>query len=167
MFTKIKSNTIHLRHSNLYRLPPVTEVPYGYLWRTWRDGDEIGIPTLLGEVFGPKRASFKNLKRFWEDHPIIVPGGISIIETDNREIVGTATGRIDKCKPHLGYVHRVAVQKNHRRRGLATHLVLKTLKYIADNKGRVAIVGTNEHNLQAISIYLKLGFEPVVESQDS
>lgn len=166
MFTERQPRSVLMTHSSLDRLLPVPEVPAGYLLRTWRDGDELGIPPLLGEAFGVNRASFKDLQRFWLDHPGIVPEGIFIIETDKGELVGTATGRIDLDQSHQGYVHRVAVRRGHRRRGLATLLVLKALHYIADNNGRVAIVGTDENKPQAISIYLRLGFELSVESQN-
>ena len=158
---------MRLALSGLDRLPRVPEVPEGYLLRTWRDGDEVAIPALLGEAFGPSRASFHDLQQFWLTHPGIRPEGIFIIESEVGEVAGTATARIDEVQDHAGYVHRVAVRRTHRRRGLATLVVLKALHHIADHHGRPALVETNEDNMLAISLYLKLGFEPAIEDEQT
>ncbi len=158
---------VRLTLSGLNRLPRVPEMPEGYRLRTWRDGDEVAIPALLGEAFGPSRASFHDLQQFWLTHPCIRPDGIFIIESEVGEVAGTATARIDQAQDRAGYVHRLAVRRTHRQRGLATLSVLKALHHIADHHRCLAIVETKEDNIVAISLFLKLGFEPAIEDEQT
>jgi ribosomal protein S18 acetylase RimI-like enzyme len=65
-------------------------------------------------------------------------------------ITGRSAGR--------GYLQRLAVDPSHQRRGIATALVLDGLGWLARHGASQAIVNTQEHNLDALALYARLGF---------
>ena len=65
-------------------------------------------------------------------------------------ITGRSAGR--------GYLQRLAVDPSQQRRGIATALVLDGLGWLARHGASQAIVNTQEHNLDALSLYARLGF---------
>ena len=65
-------------------------------------------------------------------------------------ITGRSAGR--------GYLQRLAVDPPQQRRGIATALVLDGLGWLARHGASQAIVNTQEHNLDALALYARLGF---------
>jgi GNAT superfamily N-acetyltransferase len=65
-------------------------------------------------------------------------------------ITGRSAGR--------GYLQRLAVDPAEQRRGIATALVLDGLRWLGRHGVSQAIVNTQEHNLDALSLYARLGF---------
>jgi mycothiol synthase len=65
--------------------------------------------------------------------------------------------------PHSGFVFWLAVRPEHRRRGLGTFALCRALQHMADEPAlRDAVLYTEEYRAPAISLYLKLGFLPLV-----
>ncbi len=81
------------------------------------------------------------------------------------EIVGTATAQIKEGRPHL---HFVAVREEHRGRGLSFPLNAAVLK-LHEARGRSdgCFLTTADWSLPAISVYLRLGFLPVLWTDDA
>jgi ribosomal protein S18 acetylase RimI-like enzyme len=65
-------------------------------------------------------------------------------------ITGRSAGR--------GYLQRLAVDPSQQRRGIATALVLDGLRWLGRHGVSQAIVNTQEHNVDALSLYTRLGF---------
>jgi len=64
--------------------------------------------------------------------------------------------------PHSGHVYWVAVLDGHRRRGLGRFALTRALQYFATHGCRDAVVCTHEYRGPAVSLYLDLGFEPLL-----
>jgi ribosomal protein S18 acetylase RimI-like enzyme len=116
------------------------------------------MPALLGEGFGPHRATYAALEEFWRRFPGLGPSGALIVESSDGEIAATVSTRVEVERL---WIHLVAVSGQHRRRGLATFAILSALDAHAGRGIDSAWVGTAAHRLAAIRLYLGLGFEVV------
>jgi ribosomal protein S18 acetylase RimI-like enzyme len=77
-----------------------------------------------------------------------------------RRVVGFA---ISGWGGNSGYVQRVAVHREHRRRGVARTLVVDALAWIAGRPVTAAYVNTGLENSAALALYEELGFERLDE----
>ena len=150
--------SVTMIRGDLRGLPPLPETPAGYCVRTWHVGDDIAVPALLGDAFGPDRATYDDLLRFWRRFPGIEPDGVFVVENASGEVVGTATARIDPSSPACGWIHLVAVASGYRRGGLGRLLVIRALHHLAARGVSRALVGTTAANTAAISMYAAIGF---------
>jgi ribosomal-protein-alanine N-acetyltransferase len=64
---------------------------------------------------------------------------------------------------HTGYVQRVAVHRDHRRRGVARALVIDALAWMSALPLTAAYVNTGIDNTAALALYEDLGFERLDE----
>ncbi|MEL6893382.1 MAG: GNAT family N-acetyltransferase [Actinomycetota bacterium] len=72
---------------------------------------------------------------------------------------GTAVGfAITGLAGSVGYVQRVAVRPDARRRGVARLLVADTLSWLQRRGANTALVNTGDHNDAALELYRSLGF---------
>jgi ribosomal protein S18 acetylase RimI-like enzyme len=126
----------------------------------------MAIPALLGDAFGPDRATYDDLLQFWRRFPGIDPDGVFVVETAGGEVVGTVTGRIDPSSPMRGWVHLIAVASSYRGHALGRLLVIQALHYLAARGASLALVGTRETNTVAISMYAAIGFVPSIEGHE-
>ena len=125
-----------------------------------QNGDEDKVPSVLGDAFdSPKEGTFDHFHGFLSHHGGLIPENILVIETDSGEAVGTTTARLESAQ--VGRLHRVGVRTQHQGRGLGKILVLQALHHIVKIGASVATVATEDYNLAAISVYLKVGFQPV------
>lgn len=74
----------------------------------------------------------------------------------DRQVVACA---ISGAAGAVGYVQRVAVDPEHRRRGFARHLVLDGLDWMTEQGATTALVNTGIANEPALALYRTLGFE--------
>ena len=81
------------------------------------------------------------------------------------EICGTATAQVKEGRP---YLHFVAVREEHRGRGLSFPLNASVLKlHEARGYRDGCFLTTDDWRIPAIAVYLKLGFLPVLWSDDA
>ncbi len=57
------------------------------------------------------------------------------------------------------YVHDLFVHSEHRRKGLATKLLQRTVKYLKASGAEYVMLGVRQNNEAAIKLYHKLGFK--------
>lgn len=75
----------------------------------------------------------------------------------NNEVVGTT---MVSSRGKVGYISAVMVSPDHRRKGIATTLVKRSVEYIQGRKMERAVLHAVSTNAPAIGVYSKLGFEP-------
>jgi GNAT superfamily N-acetyltransferase len=79
-------------------------------------------------------------------------------------LVATASLQVHPDAPECGWLRWVATEQDRRREGLARALVIGVLAIAEQGGCREACLRTATDRLDAIALYLQLGFEPLVRS---
>jgi predicted dehydrogenase/ribosomal protein S18 acetylase RimI-like enzyme len=146
---------------NLENLP-IAKLQDGYSIRNYQPGDEQAWLDICNPAINMTwnmedlKEKLINVSWFTPEHLLFV--------CHQQNIVGTACAwqlRADEKK--VGYVHMVAVRPEYRGKGLGRLLTLKVLHYLKKQGFRESKLNTDEFRLPAISLYLDLGFKPVIK----
>lgn len=139
--------------------------PAGYTIRTYRPGDEQPFLELMGLMdFDPWDAA----KLDYNMARILPEGWFFAVDDASGAIVATAmalhnyTGR----HPFTGDVGWVACRVEHRGRGLGYAVTACVTNRFREAGYTQIILGTEYYRLPAIKTYLKLGYVPVIESEE-
>ena len=137
----------------------------GYVIRTYRPGDEAPFLSLMAE------ADFDR----WDDKKLrynmsrIIPDGwFFAVETAPEIIVGTAMclHNYSGSTPFTGNVGWLACDSGHRGHGLGYSLTAHvTNRFLSAGYARIQL-HTEYYRLPAVRTYLKLGYLPVMYSQE-
>lgn len=159
------SEPLHLER-HLAVAVPRTALPRGYRLRPYRPGDEAAWTTLLRRAerlhpIGPE--SF--LKAFPGDDRLRADR-IAFAVDGRGETAGTVGAWFTREGPrgHWGMVHWLAVDPDHRGRGLAKALLAWCLKRLR-RWHRMVYLGTSSSRTAALKLYLDFGFAPVLFSE--
>jgi ribosomal protein S18 acetylase RimI-like enzyme len=139
---------------------PIPHLPIGY---QELKNDEVMFPQwagLLNEVFGGY--PMERLKEQVLDEPQWRPDRVMLAGEEGRPVAMSMAWEEPRLWPHSGHVFWVAVLEAHRRRGLGRFVLTRALQYFAARGHRDAVVYTEAFRGAAISLYLELGFEPMV-----
>ena len=93
-----------------YTITPFTIEAYEKVYALWRECDGIGLS---------RADSMANIQRYLKRNP-----GMSFIAETGDEVVGALLAGHDGRR---GYIHHLAVDRAHRRKGIARKLVEKSL----------------------------------------
>lgn len=88
-----------------------------------------------------------------------------LLVTDNSRLVATASLQVRTDSPYSGQIRWVATAPDMRRQGLANFLVVRLLEIAATEGCKNAYLKTTTDALGAITLYLKLGFRPMIDSE--
>jgi mycothiol synthase len=136
--------------------PPL---PQGYQWRTFREGDEDAWCEVVDGNIGEGWSSDKfELAIFTA--PQFDPEGLFMATRDGRPAGTCCTWEDESGKGDRGILHMLAVRPEHRDRGLGTFLAYKVLEYFRNRGFSSVELSTDDSRLDAIKIYLNLGFTP-------
>ncbi len=147
---------------------PSAPLPTGYQFRMYKM-DDIDVwvniyksadiyNTITPELFR---------REFGFDENIIGKRMIFLIDTTSGEAVGTSTAWSDPGgNPKEGRVHWVAILPGYQGKGLAKPLLAETLRILRDNGCVKAFLMTSTGRIPAITLYLKFGFLPVIQSEE-
>lgn len=142
-------------------LPEVTEHP-GVSCRSMRDGDASAWDTIVSEAFGWPEPS-GHFEAHMRHDPSFAPERVYFVLRDGLPVAtASAWCKPDKFGVDVGYLHFVAVRPGHTNRGLGTLASLVALHAMAADGRTSVVLLTDDHRQAAISIYLKLGFSPLV-----
>jgi len=149
-------------------IPPVN-VPPGYGVRLLRPHDAADRAEFLALMRITQLSTWSH-ERLALVCSTMLPGGwLGIVHTETGALVATATAQ-DTPDPLLhpagGEVGWVATHPAHRRRGLGRAVVTLALARLAAAGYRRIYLKTDDHRLPAIRVYLTLGFEPLLYSDD-
>ena len=107
----------------------------------------------FGSTWGNDAASLADIR-------VATPHHRARIVRDGRQMAGFA---ISGWGGPTGYVQRVAVHRDHRRRGVARSLVIDALAWMSGLPLTAAYVNTGVDNAAALALYEDLGFERLDE----
>jgi len=135
-----------------------------YTYHQLRAEDVQALKQLLrvfGEAFGDKDAYQSAVPR--DEYLLSLltkPHFIALVAVTNHKVVGGVTAYVlEKCeqKRRVNYIYDLAVQEQHRRKGIATRLINK-LRHIARERGAYIIyVQADKLDDPAIELYQSLG----------
>src|SRR6478609_7887702 len=151
---------------HLNDLPPI-ELPEGFLIRTFREGDIANwsqIETSVDEFPAVERA-----ERYFEGEfgpqMVLMSDRSFMLETLAGEAIGTTTAWMGAFRGEpMGKIHWVAIDPAYQGNGLAKPLVATALHRLARDHQR-AYLDTQTTSYRAVGLYLKYGFEPVIETE--
>lgn len=141
---------------------PVHELPAGYRFRTYREGDEVtwtGLhsaaepyidvtPELFVREFGANRDA--------------LPDRMFFVETSEGEPAASISAwwERDRGNPmERGRIHWVVVHPNHQRRGITKPMMTRAMHRLALDHPS-AMLGTSAGRTWALKVYLDFGFYP-------
>jgi mycothiol synthase len=143
--------------------PPAIQLPHGYELRTFEDGDdgawlaiqELADPVIPGGDFGGFLLKY---------HAALLPGGLFFaFDRSSGQAVATA-GAIHNTRdgmfPGGGELAWVATVPAHQSKGLGRALSAAAVRRMLDAGYESIRVGTQDHRLPAIKVYLRMGFLP-------
>lgn len=147
---------------------PQHELPEGYRFRTFADGDremwcEVCLESGLFENMDQAREKFD--KDFGGHEEEMNERCFFLVDEATGKAVGTTTAWYDinfqDTGLDYGRIHWVAIRKDYQGRKLARPMMTYAMRYLAERHQR-ARLATNTECARAISIYLDFGFEPVL-----
>jgi mycothiol synthase len=144
---------------------PRITVPVGYTLRTYRSGDETQFFALMALAGWPG----------WDEQKLkpwlfrILPDGwFMAIEQDSGKIVASAMATHDHTwkYPFCGEVGWVAADPAHTGKGLGLAVTAAVTTRFIEIGYRDIHLFTEHWRLAAIKIYLKLGYEPIIDAPE-
>lgn len=148
---------------------PHYELPDGYRFVMYSAGDEtdwINIEITAREL-RDKEQGAEVWKKYYGGHENELAERMVFIENSRGEKVATATAFYDIYGRDVsgdGWLHWVAVRRDHQGRGLAKPLIAHTLEVMRSLGYRRAKIPTQTTTWLACKIYLDFGFMPVPEN---
>jgi ribosomal protein S18 acetylase RimI-like enzyme len=121
--------------------------------RLFRDEDERRVAALWTQVFGDTQphndpVNVIRQKRAYQ-------GDLFWVAVDENQIVGAVMGGYDG---HRGWIYSLAVDREHRRRGIGTALICQVEKAFRDLGCSKVNLQVRESNGEVITFYEKLGY---------
>lgn len=160
MIMESQFKQLHMRYSNLKNLPPLL-LKAGYGIHTHIEGQENVWEDVIKRSFG----------RFYSFENFLIPAGgykpeyILYVTKDGKEIA-TAMGTEHKRFPGEGWFRMVGTVPEARGLG-AGKLVCHAVMHSLAARGYDSVVlSTDDERLGAISMYLSLGFEPIIFDEE-
>ncbi|MBI3970234.1 MAG: GNAT family N-acetyltransferase [Chloroflexi bacterium] len=166
-----KRPNLRMLRPDLDDLPPlepvVAALPAGYGFRTYRPGDEGAWAAIMNTMNeGQPRqwdAAKTQEKLTGCPRPQFDPDGLFLITYGPEATpIGSACAWLPNPEEQeFGILHMVCVLPEHRGHRLGYPLCLAVLQRFRERGFRRVRLGTGEHRLGAVKIYLELGFQPV------
>ena len=126
------------------------ESPGTHPFRPWHHAAAARVDqNAFGLMWGNDATSLRDIRRATPHHRA------RIVRRD-RHIVGFA---ISGAAGENGYLQRLAVHTDHRRQGIAQHLVIDALQWMHQRRLRTALVNTGVTNVGGLALYEGLGFQ--------
>src|SRR5215217_418135 len=151
---------------HLNDLPPV-ELPEGFGIRTFREGDIANwcrIETSVDEFSVVEHAE-RYFEREFGPQIELMSNRSFMLETSGGEAIGTTTAWMGAFQGEpMGKIHWVAIEPAYQGKGLAKPLVAMAMHRLGEDHQR-AYLDTQTTSYRAVGLYLKYGFEPVIETE--
>lgn len=148
---------------------PCYDLPEGYRFVFYRPGDRerwIEIERSAGE-FSSYEKGLASWNEYYGGHEDELINRMVFIENPDGEKVATATAYRDvegEETGDSGWLHWVAVRKDHQGRGLSKPLISHTLHIMAGFGYPHCKIPTQTTSWLACKVYLDLGFRPIPEN---
>lgn len=148
---------------------PRFELPEGYRFVFYQEGDRedwISIELSAKELESREQGR-EVWKRYYGGHEEELKDRMLFVENSAGEKVATATAYYDpfgRDVPSMGYLHWVAVRRDHQGKGLSKPLISRTLARLGELGYRQSKITTQTTTWLACKIYLDFGFRPTPEN---
>lgn len=158
---RIKLQMIRINANDI----PKYELPEGFRFRMFRDGDQklwANIETRVDE-FKTEDDALKRFEREFGDYIDEMEERCLFIETDEGETIGTTTAWYGDLKGDgqiRGRIHWVGVVPEYQGRGLSKPMLSRAMEILAACHDEFYLTSQTT-SWQAINMYLNFGFEPV------
>lgn len=148
---------------------PRYDLPAGFRFVPYADGDRdnwIRIE-LSAKELESREQGLEVWERYYGGHEGELADRMFFVENEAGEKVATATAYYDpfgEDDPSIGYLHWVAVRRDHQGKGLSKPLISRTLERLRELGYEQAKIHTQTTTWLACRIYLDFGFRPTLES---
>ena len=147
-----------MRRANLDNLPPLPELPPGYVLREFRPDDLDALSAMMRESFADPQWTSERLRTVLTNAPDVKK--VFIVTFGDHPVASASARILPDDHPDSGYVHWVAVDVRHQGQKLGYFVTLATLYEFRRRGLKDAVLETDDERLAAIKTYQNLGFEP-------
>lgn len=142
---------------------PCIELPSEYDIRSYIEGDEVYWDKIISSTFESNDFVFNEFIKSREQYS---PEKVLFVTYKNIPI-GTATAWFQKqYGEDTGYLHMVGVEKEHSGKRLGYTISLAVLNKMIEIGYKYCVLQTDDYRIPAIKTYLKLGYKPLIVSED-
>jgi GNAT superfamily N-acetyltransferase len=141
---------------------PIYELPPGYRFRMYREGDEetwMELQRAAEPFFEVKPELFM---REYGEHLDALPDRMFFVETLDGEPAASISAWWEKDRHNpmeRGRIHWVVVHPKHQRRGITKPMMTRAMQRLALSHP-AAMLGTSSGRIWAVKVYLDFGFYP-------
>lgn len=152
---------VAMQRPTLLGVPTMPVLPAPLLLRRAQRVEAAVLAALLGRAYPAETWDTAGTEReLFCDEAV---KAVLVVEAGGR-LIATASLQVHPQAPASGWLRWVTTEQNWRRQGLAKALVVSALK-LAEHLGcRETCLRTETDRLAAISLYMQLGFEPLVRN---
>ena len=147
-----------MRRNNLDDLPPMPEMPAGYVLREFEERDLEPLAAVLRAAFADENWTTEQVREKLVDAPEVKK--TFVVAHDSVPVATTSVRILPDRFPGSGYVHWVAVSPGEQGQRLGTLVVLAALHEFRRMGCKDAVLETDDDRLAAIKTYQNLGFQP-------
>lgn len=142
-------------------------LPEGYSFRMYAPGDEKEWIRVQDEADDYTDADENLFNREFGSNRSELPRRMVFLKHGD-SFIGSATAWLDDIhgKPETGRLHWVAIIPAYQGKGLAKILAAFTLSLFQELECKRSYLMTNAVRIPAISLYLQLGFKPVIRERE-
>ena len=153
---------VKLLRSTSLEIPELTPVPKPFIIRRSQIEESETLAALCGRAYPDEVWDLEStkLELFQSDTVKAV-----LVVADTHELLATASLQVHSHAPFSAQVRWVATEHKWRRHGFARALVVSLLKIAKKEGCKETYLHTTTDLLGAISLYIQLGFEPVVRNE--
>ncbi len=141
-------------------------LPSGYAIRTYKPEDKdnyIALMNKAGFSGFDEKALYNSFKRFLPN------GTFLIVHKSTNQIVATASAshNIYEPDPYAGLIDWVSADPEHRGKGLGYIVCAAAVNKLIKLGYKKITLSTDDYRLPAIKTYIKLGFSPIIDSEET
>lgn len=159
----IGSTSLRLVLSDLSAIPPI-KLPAGYHSACLSPGYEMDYVRVMRQSLAAD-ADMAWFCRTFSDDPYYDPENLLLIYDNTTPVAAAAAWQTLAGTKKTGLVHMVGVAPDYRGRGLGRVITLLALRRLQERGFHEALVETEEVRVQALSLYLSLGFKPLYRNR--
>ncbi len=169
----VEARSFAVMRRSLTGLPPAPPLPDGVRVQTWSTDVDTLVREVNNESFadhwgsmpiseGAWTASYRDSENFRPSLSLVAMNGDDVVSFCLAEVSEDHTVRTGRAEV---YIARVGTRRAHRRGGLASHLVVRTMEAAATATMDIAALDVDESShTNATAVYSRLGFEVVERS---
>lgn len=154
---------VRMQRSTADQIPDTPNLPSSLSVRIAEAEDAESLAALLGRAYPTEVWEVSETKQeLFGDKSVKAV----LVVVQGTQILATASLQIHANKPTSGQLRWVATEQHSRRQGLAQTVVAQLLTLAAKADCKDVWLKTTNDLTSAIKMYLKLGFEPVVSTEE-